>query len=81
MQIRGIKRGQVIELHQELELPDGCEITLEIKPQMFLSTEERLQRLSQLFGAWSNQSDLDVNFETIATQRHQDRGRELLNFD
>jgi hypothetical protein len=32
MQIRGIKRGQVIELQQELELPDGCEITLEIKP-------------------------------------------------
>jgi len=81
MQIRGIKRGRIIELPEELEIPDGCEIAIEIQPQIFLGREERWQRLSQLFGAWSDQPDLDANFDAIAHERHQYRGRNLPNFD
>ncbi|MGC9528098.1 MAG: hypothetical protein ACP5D7_21385 [Limnospira sp.] len=81
MRIRGIKRGRIIELTEELEIPDGCEIAIEIPSQIFLGTEERWQRLSQLFGAWSNQPDLDANFDAIADERHRYRGRDLPNFD
>ncbi|PPT10686.1 hypothetical protein CKA32_006681 [Geitlerinema sp. FC II] len=81
MQLRGIKRGRAIELQQELELPDGCEIVVEVHPSMSIGTEERLQRLSQLFGAWSDRQDLDAAFDAIATQRHQYRGRDVANFD
>lgn len=32
MQIRGIKRGQTIELTENIAVPDGSEIILEISP-------------------------------------------------
>ncbi|MGB0560610.1 MAG: hypothetical protein ACPGVO_02250 [Spirulinaceae cyanobacterium] len=69
MQIQGIKRGQTIELQHPLELPDGCEILLQILPKTPSSLAERQQRLENLFGAWSNQPDLDAAFATIDRDR------------
>ncbi|NEO88560.1 MAG: hypothetical protein F6J87_30665 [Spirulina sp. SIO3F2] len=81
MQLRGIKRGQTIELLHPLNLPDGCEIMIQIQPHTDLSPTERLQRLLKLCGAWSNQPDLDDAFAHIDQERHQYQGRELLSFD
>jgi hypothetical protein len=67
MKIRGIKRGQNIEILEEINnIPDGTEMILEvgfIKGQIKatespLTDEERLARLNQLFGAWENQPEL-----------------------
>jgi hypothetical protein len=81
MQVRGIKRGKTIELLQDVDLPDGVEIILEVKTQMVLSLSERLQRLKALFGAWQNQPDLDEIFTEMDEKRHQYRGREIMEFD
>lgn len=81
MQIRGIKRGQTIEIIEELTIPDGQEIVIEINLPTSLSSEDRWQEFCTVFGAWSDQPDLDQNFVAIAQKRHEDRGRELFDFD
>ncbi|MEM8642154.1 MAG: hypothetical protein AAGG51_25580 [Cyanobacteria bacterium P01_G01_bin.54] len=81
MQIRSIKHGQTIQLLHPLDLPDGCELTIAIQPQMTLSPQERRQRLLKLCGAWSNQPDLDATFTQIDQERHQYHGRDILGFD
>lgn len=67
MKVRGIKRGQNIEIIEELNnIPDGTEIIIDVEfianqitePQPTLTDEERLARLNQLFGAWKNQPEL-----------------------
>lgn len=81
MKLKGIKRGQIIELLQELDIPDGTEITLEFNPSQPLSETERLTRLNQLFGSWQNQPELDEAFAEIDRERHAYRGREIASLD
>lgn len=74
MRIKGIKRGQTIELLEAItDIPDGTEIVInlaisspesvQVKSQ--LTDEERLIKLNQLFGAWSNQPELTEIFTEI----------------
>lgn len=81
MQIRGIKRGQTIEITEELTIPDGQEIVMEINLPTSLSSEDRWQEFCTVFGNWSDQPDLDQTFAAIAQERHEYRGRELSDFD
>lgn len=81
MEVKGIKRGKTIELLQEIDLPDGVEITVEVKPVVILSLSERLNRLTSLFGAWQNQPELDEIFAAINEERHRYQGREIVGFD
>jgi hypothetical protein len=89
MKVKGIKQGKTIELLEDINIPNGTEITVEIdidnaktSPDTgSLSERERLKKLNQLFGIWRNQSDLDEIFAEIDQERHADIGRErkLLN--
>ncbi len=81
MQIRGIKRGQTIELTEDLAIPDGREIMIEINLSPALDSEEHWQKFCQLFGVWSDQPDLDATFAAIDGDRHQHHGRKSLDFD
>ena len=81
MEVKGIKRGKTIELLQEIDLPDGVEITVEVKPPQILSLSERLNRLRAIFGAWQNQPELDEIFATLDEERHHYQGREIVGFD
>jgi hypothetical protein len=81
MRVKGIKRGKNIELLEEINIPDGTEIHMEVKIEQPLSEQERLTRLKQIFGAWKNQPDLDTIFTDIDTQRHAYRGRAIESFD
>lgn len=50
MKVKGIKRGNTIELiDQTINIPDGTEITLIIEEQPVISPEEYLERLQTLF--------------------------------
>jgi hypothetical protein len=50
MKVKGIKRGNTIELiGQTIDIPDGTEITLIIEDQPVISPEEYLERLQTLF--------------------------------
>ena len=81
MKIRGIKRGKQIELLEEINIPDGTEIYIEVDVEQALSEQERLTRLNQIFGAWKNQTELDDMFAEIDTERHAYRGRALETLD
>ncbi len=77
MKIKGIKRGKQIELLNEINIPDGTEIYMEVDVEQPLSEQERLTRLNQIFGVWKNQTELDDIFAEIDAERHAYRGRAL----
>ncbi|BAU12576.1 hypothetical protein LEP3755_31060 [Leptolyngbya sp. NIES-3755] len=82
MKVKGILHGQTIELLEQINVPDGTEVTIEISDRpITASTEERLAKLNQLFGAWHDQSDLDDIFAEIDRNRHVARGRQLDSFE
>jgi hypothetical protein len=90
MKVRGIKRGQNIEILEQLNnIPDGTEIIIDVEfianpitePQPPLTDEERLARLNQLFGAWKNQPELTEIFTEIDQQRHTYQGRTIDSLD
>ncbi|PAX57147.1 hypothetical protein [Brunnivagina elsteri] len=84
MKIKGIKRGQIIELLEQINnIPDGTEIIVDVvisanqivETAQTLSDDEKLSKLNQLFGAWQNQPELVEIFTEIDEQRHVYRGR------
>ncbi|MGI2906078.1 hypothetical protein [Tolypothrix sp. VBCCA 56010] len=90
MKIRGIKRGQTIELLEQIHsIPDGAEIivNLELPPnepveaKLDLTDEERLAKLNQLFGVWQDQPELIDIFAEIDQQRHTYQGRVIDSID
>ncbi len=86
MRLRGIKRGQNIEVSEQINhIPDGTEIIIEVgfltnqslETQSSLSEAEKLAKINQLFGAWSNQPELTEIFAEIDQQRHTYQGRNI----
>jgi hypothetical protein len=84
MKVKGIKRGQTIELLEQINsIPDGAEIIVELEVsttdtneiKQLLTDEERLIKLNQLFGAWKEQPELIEIFAEIDRERHAYRGR------
>lgn len=78
MKIKGIKRGQTIELLEQVDrIADGEEIMVEISPVTFhplasLSPQERQNRIEQVLGAWQNDPEIDSIFAEIDIERHSD---------
>ncbi len=89
MKIKGIKRGQIIELLGPVEnFPDGVEIVVNLEPpsentetKKTLTEEEKLARLNQLFGVWKDQPELIEIFAEIDKDRHSYRGRSMKSID
>jgi len=80
MQIQGIKYGNTIQLAEELDLPDGYTITIEIQPQIPGPTEQQ-EQLKILLGILAHQPDLDRTFAEIERDRHQYSGRSIVSLD
>jgi hypothetical protein len=89
MKVKGIKRGQTIELLQDINIPDGAEITVElvlsstknVDANLPLTDKEKLKKLNQLFGVWQDQPELTEIFAEIDRQRHAYRGRAINSID
>ncbi|MHC5614577.1 MAG: hypothetical protein ACYTXA_27240 [Nostoc sp.] len=90
MKVRGIKRGQNIEILEQLNnIPDGTEIIIDLEfiekeicePKVNLTQEERLAKLNKLFGVWKNQLDLIEIFVEVDQQRHTYQGRSIDSID
>ncbi|OUL21241.1 hypothetical protein [Nostoc sp. 106C] len=45
MKIKGIKRGKIIELSEELNIPDSTEIVIDIEIAQSISHQERLKTM------------------------------------
>jgi len=79
MQIKGIKRGNIIEIAESLNIPDGSEVLIEVPDAPRTSNEEKLKRLHQIFGAWKYETELEDVFAEIDRKRHSYFGR-LIDF-
>jgi len=85
MKVKGIKRGQNIELLEQIDsIPDGSEVIVNLEMNVNntsetkqpLTDEERLAKLNQLFGAWKDQPELIEIFAEIDKERHAYYGRD-----
>jgi len=95
MKVRGIKRGQNIEILEQLNnIPDGTEIIVDLeivdlefienqirKPKQPLTEQERLAKLNKLFVTWKNQPELTEIFAEIDKERHTYQGRIIDSID
>lgn len=84
MKVKGIKRGQIIELIEALDIPDGEQViveALEVHPLSKLTSEERQRRIDEVLGDWKNNPDLDKIFAKIDQERHVNRGRQIDSLD
>ncbi|GAP99697.1 hypothetical protein NIES2104_62630 [Leptolyngbya sp. NIES-2104] len=85
MKVKGILRGNTIELLEQVEnLPSGSEITIEIvgsHPLSHLTPEERQTLINEKLGGWKDDPNLDQIFADIDQERHLYRGRQTDSFD
>lgn len=76
MKIQGIIKGNTIELLEDLSLPNGVKISLEI-PDNLIQKKLLWEELETLIGVWKNQPELDDIFSEIDRERHADLGVEI----
>ncbi|MDM3845231.1 MAG: hypothetical protein PT116_09360 [Aphanizomenon gracile PMC638.10] len=95
MKVRCIKRGQNIEILEQLNnIPDGTEIIVDLeivdlefienqirKPKQPLTEQERLAKVNKLFSTWKNQPELTQIFAEIDQERHTYQGRIIDSID
>ena len=55
MKIKGIKRGRTIELSEDVNIPDGQEVNIEIEVIQQMSNEERMEKMKELLESLSNE--------------------------
>ncbi len=68
--IRGVVHGRVIELDQELGLPEGQPVIVTVQPALPPG-----EGIRQSAGAWSEQPEqVDAWLEEMRRSRHTDRG-------
>ena len=77
MQIKGIKRGNIIEIAESLNIPDGSEVLIEVPDAPRTSNDERLKRLHQIFGAWKYETEIEEIFAEIDRERRNYFGRSI----
>jgi hypothetical protein len=70
MKIQGIIKGNTIELLEDLSLPNGVQISLEI-PDNLIQKKLLWEELETLIGVWKNQPELDDIFSEIDRERHR----------
>ena len=76
MKVQGIIKGNTIELLEELSLPNGVKISLEI-PDNLIQKKMAWEQFETLIGAWKNEPELDDIFSEIDRERHADLGVEI----
>ena len=64
-----------IRLPKKVRLPDGTRIIVKIEP--ILKTKDKQKIVSELSGAWSDDSTILSIFEELEQVRHHDPGREI----
>jgi predicted DNA-binding antitoxin AbrB/MazE fold protein len=55
IRVKGIKQGKTIELLDEINIPDGSEITIEVREWQQISLEEKLKRIKDFLGSLSDE--------------------------
>ncbi len=81
MKVKGIKRGKIIEILAELNVPDGQEIIIDIPEIHLINGETKHKKLDEVFDAWKDNTEIAEIFAEIDKERHADLGRNIEYFD
>lgn len=73
MKIKGIKRGQVIELTEAIDIPDGTEVSVEIDEHQLPTPEQSQKQLQKFFDSPKDQEALDDSAATLAAIEAEER--------
>ncbi len=73
MKVKGIKRGQNIELVEAINIPDGTEVSVEIDDHQVLTPGERQKRLEEFFKAPGDEAAIEDLAATLATTEAEER--------
>ena len=76
MHAQGIINGKYIELDQEIRLPKGSIVEVEIKPKA-LTLEEKRKLVDSLCGSWAEDESIKSIFEEIEAKRNMSKLREV----
>ncbi len=72
MQFKGIKRGKIIELSEELNIPDGQEILVDIQDCQLMTPEERRQRIKDFLETpWEGKEDFIKTMEELEREKNE----------
>ncbi|MDJ0636250.1 MAG: hypothetical protein QNJ34_23920 [Xenococcaceae cyanobacterium MO_188.B29] len=79
MKLKGIIKGQSIELLEPIAIAEGSEVTIEIS-ESELETLPDWTELQKVIGVWQEDTEIQEIFAEIDRERHLDLGREV-DFD
>ena len=79
MKLKGIIKGQSIELLEPIAIAEGSEVTIEIS-ESELETLPDWTELQKVIGVWQEDPEIPEIFAEIDRERHLDLGREV-DFD
>lgn len=74
------RRGKTIELAEQLPIPEGLEIFIEIPDNLTTDPEGKWEKLQAIIGAWKDNQEIAEIFTDIDRERHADLGQPI-NFD
>jgi hypothetical protein len=55
IQVKGIKQGKNIQLSENFNIPDGCEVLIEVREVSPVNPEEKLKRMKEFLPALSDE--------------------------
>ena len=59
IRVKGIKQGKTIELLEEINIPDGSEITIAVRESPPISPEEKLKRIKDFLASLSDEDRVE----------------------
>ncbi len=71
MKLKGIKRGQYIEIVEDISnIPDDTEVMIDLPNYQFMSIEERQQKLKNFFESdWEGREDYIKTMEELEKEK------------
>jgi len=76
MKLKGIIKGQSIELLEPIAIAEGSEVTIEIS-ESEIETKPDWTELQKVIGVWQEEPEIQEIFAEIDRERHLDFGREV----
>jgi acylphosphatase len=70
MKIKGIKRGRTIELSEEVNIPDGQEVNIDIEVIQQMTTEERVKKMKELLANWEEKEDFINTMKMLEEEKN-----------
>jgi antitoxin component of MazEF toxin-antitoxin module len=59
MKFKAIKRGKTIEFSEELNIPDGQEIIVDIQDSQLIDQDKRLKEIHEIINNWDDEARED----------------------